>query len=164
MGEIREIVDDDVAAIHAINAANVPEVGPAAVDHLEFLIAEAAIALAVAVDGRPVGFCLVLPPGSPYDSVNYRWFMDRYDDAMYLDRVALDADHQGRGLGTALYSHVERAIIESHPWARRLTLEVNVEPRNDPSLAFHARHGFAEVGQQATSKGIRVSLMEKVLR
>ena len=39
-------------------------------------------------EGVVVGFCVVLAPGSSYDSVNYLWFMDRYDDAYYLDRVA----------------------------------------------------------------------------
>jgi uncharacterized protein len=45
-----------------------------------------------------------MPPDSAYDSVNYRWFTERYDDFMYLDRVAFDAEAQGRGLGTLLYA------------------------------------------------------------
>jgi predicted GNAT superfamily acetyltransferase len=43
-------------------------------------------------------------------------------------------------------------------------LEVNLEPRNDQSLAFHAALGFVEVGQQMTDYGTRVSLMTKPLQ
>ena len=43
-----------------------------------------------------------------------------------------------------------------------LTLEVNLDPPNEPSLAFHARRGFVEVGQR-DSGGHLVSLMAKPL-
>ena len=40
-----------------------------------------------------------------------------------------------------------------------LFCEVNVRPRNDVSLDFHASLGFREVGQQDTDGGKRVSLL-----
>jgi uncharacterized protein len=75
---------------------------------------------------------------------------------MYLDRVAFDADAQGRGLGTRLYAELDRLMVEAG--ANHLALEVNVDPPNEQSLAFHARRGFREVGQQDTPYGIRVSM------
>jgi uncharacterized protein len=111
----------------------------------------------VELDGLVVGFCLVMPSDTDYDSVNYRWFTERHDDFLYLDRVAFDADAQGRGLGTLLYAEVDRLMVE-RGGAARLALEVNVDPPNEPSLAFHARRGFVEVGQQDTPYGIRVSM------
>jgi predicted GNAT superfamily acetyltransferase len=157
---IRDIGRADLDAVLAINEANVPEVSSLDLERLEFLVAESAMALVVEADGEVAGFCLVLGPGSTYASVNYRWFMDRYDDAMYLDRVAFDAAHQGKGFGTALYTEVHervRAIEGMNRW----TLEVNADPPNVPSLAFHASRGFVEVGQQDTPYGITVSLMER---
>ena len=103
------------------------------------------------------GFCVVLAKGSSYDSVNYVWFMERYDDVLYLDRVAFDAAAQGQGLGSALYNEVDRRLAGQ---ALGLTLEVNVDPPNEPSLAFHRKHGYVEVGRQM-SKGIEVALMHK---
>ena len=79
-------------------------------ERLEFLVAESACSLVVDVDGTVAGFCIVLGSESTYDSVNYRWFMDRYTDAMYLDRVAFTDESRGQGLGTALYDEVHEFV------------------------------------------------------
>jgi predicted GNAT superfamily acetyltransferase len=153
---VRPIVDADVARVLEINEANVPEVGSVDAIRMSFLLDQSELALAVELDDLVAGFCIVLGPGSPYDSVNYRWFTDRYDDFLYLDRVAFDAAFQGRGLGTLLYAEVDRSMRELG--AAHLALEVNLDPPNERSLAFHARRGFVEVGQQDTPYGIRVSM------
>ena len=156
----RPIAPRDLDRVAEINEANVPEVGAVDRDRLAFLVAESAIALAVDVDDVVVGFCLVLPPGSEYDSINYRWFAERYPSAMYLDRVAFDESARGRGMGTALYAEVGRIMFEHHPTADALTLEVNVDPPNEPSLRFHRKLGFHEVGRQI-AHGVEVSLMRR---
>ena len=153
---IRSIGAVDLDRVLEINQANVPEVGSVDADRMAYLVDESPIALAAELGGTVVGFCLVMPPDIAYDSVNYRWFTERYDDFMYLDRVAFDAAAQGRGLGTLLYAEVDRLMAELGE--RHLALEVNVDPPNEPSLAFHARRGFVEVGQQDTPYGIRVSM------
>ena len=157
---IRPMASTDFEAVLTINEANVPEVSSIDLEQLAFLVAESAIALVVDVEDVVVGFCLVLAPGSTYQSVNYRWFMDRYDDAMYLDRVAFDEAFRGRGLGTALYGEVHERVCAIEGM-NRWTLEVNADPPNVASLAFHAARGFVEVGQQHTPYGITVSLMER---
>jgi predicted GNAT superfamily acetyltransferase len=151
------MITADLERVLEINEANVPEVGPVDMDRLRFLVDESAFSLVVDVDGVVAGFCVVLAKGSSYDSVNYLWFMERYNDALYLDRVAFDATAQGQGLGSALYGEVDRRLAEHD---LELTLEVNVDPPNEPSLAFHRKHGYIEVGRQM-SKGIEVSLMHK---
>ncbi len=153
---IRPVVDDDVEVILAINEANVPEVGSIDRDRLVWLLDEGLVALAVEVGDEVVGFTIVLPSGSAYDSVNYRWFSERFDRFAYLDRVAFTEAFRGRGLGRALYREVDRHLVDlGHD---RLTLEVNADPPNEPSLAFHRRLGFEEVGTQDTPYGIRVSM------
>jgi len=159
---IRDMTNNDLERVLEINEANVPEVGPADLERLGFIVGESAMALVVvddSPDGREtiIGFCLVLAPGSTYDSINYLWFMQRYPDAYYLDRVAFDASAQGKGSGTALYAEVDRRLAEV---GADLTLEVNIDPPNEPSLAFHRKHGFVEVGRHV-SKGIEVSLQHK---
>lgn len=160
--EVREIEAADIDELHRINEANVPEVGSVDRPRFDFLLGASVLALVVTVDGEPAGFCLVLPLGMPYDSVNYRWFSERYDDVWYLDRVAFDRRFQRRGLGTRLYDEVERRVGE-RPEIAALTLEVNVDPPNEPSLAFHRRRDYDEVGRQHTPYGITVSMMRKQL-
>ena len=76
-------------------------------------------------------------PGRPYDSANYRWFAARYDDFLYLDRVAVGERHRRRGVGGAIYEEME---LRARPSGRMLC-EVNLEPPNHPSLAFHSARG-----------------------
>lgn len=147
-------------AVTALNAANVPAVGEADRAKIERLVDTSWLSLgAVSGEGTLLGFCVVFEPGATYESVNYRWFHDRYDDFVYLDRVAVDEAARGHGIGRALYDEVARRAAD-RSW---FTLEVNLEPRNDESLAFHQRLGFTEVGQQTTDYGFRVSLQARPL-
>lgn len=160
---IRELRSADLDQVLEINQANTPEVGSVDSERLAFLFDEAAIALAAVDSDAVLGFVLVLAPGSTYDSVNYRWFADRGDDIMYLDRIAVDVKHRGLGQGRMLYSAVFDRIEADHPEIARLGLEVNVEPPNPASMAFHRKLGFEEVGRQRTPYGAVVSLMESAV-
>jgi len=152
----RVLTSGDREAMWEINQANVPAVGEESPETLVEILDMAEIALGVVDSGVLVGFCLVLPPETTYDSPNYRFFCDRFDDFAYLDRVAFRLSHQGRGLGAALYREVERRMVRP-----RLTLEVNVVPPNEGSMRFHLREGFVELEQVETRPGKVVSLMSK---
>lgn len=155
---IRDMVHTDLDTVWAINQANVPAVGTETRSSIEEIFHMCTIAL-VAADDEIRGFCMVLPPGTSYDSPNYLYFCDNYDDFTYLDRVAVSESHQRRGIGPLLYREVERRTT-----AEWFTLEVNVKPLNEGSLRFHAREGFVEVDQLETRPGKIVSLMVKRLR
>ncbi len=158
---VRALSPADLPQVLEINQAALPAVSPLDLSSLERLVAQCTMSLGVDDPEDPgvlVGFCLVLAPGADYGSVNYRWFSERYDEFVYLDRVAVDERMRGRGLGRALYAEVERRAE-----APLFTLEVNLRPRNDESLAFHAALGFAEVGQQETDYGYLVSMQAKPL-
>jgi uncharacterized protein len=155
---IRDMEIDDLRSVWAINQENVPAVGDETFESLGEIFEMCNIAL-VAHDDALRGFCMVLPPGTAYDSPNYLYFCDNYSDFAYLDRVAVTASHQRRGIGPLLYREVERRT-----GAEWFTLEVNVKPLNEGSLRFHAREGFTEVDQLETRPGKVVSLMVKRLR
>src|SRR4051812_8117262 len=112
----------------------------------------------VDVEGRFGGFVITFAAGSPYDSENYRWFESRYRSFYYLDRIVLHEDFRRRGLGSFVYDEVESLAKERG----RLTLEVNVEPPNHGSLAFHSARGFTEAGRLHSGTK-SVALMEKPL-
>jgi predicted GNAT superfamily acetyltransferase len=149
----------DLPDVWRINQLNVPAVGDETMGSLLEIFEMSTVALSVLVDDTLVGFCMVLPPNTSYDSPNYLYFCERYDSFAYLDRVAFDDGFRGKGLGVMLYREVERSIDVDV-----FALEVNVKPPNEGSLRFHAREGFVEVDQLETRPGKVVSLMIKRLR
>lgn len=113
-------------------------------------------------DGRVAAFLLALPPGAAYDSPNYRWF-DRSSDAfLYIDRIVVGRAYQRAGLGAELYADLLEFAAQRG--VERLVCEVDIEPLNVASDAFHRRRGFVEVGTQWLALGTkRVSLREYLL-
>ena len=162
---IRRLVTDDLEAVLALNGDNVPAVSAVDAPELARLVDLTSISLVAEVDDAFAGFCMVMPPGVDYASLNYGWFGAHaaelgYDDFAYLDRIVVDAGVRGKGIGAELYEAVEDSIAGT-PW---LLCEVNLRPRNDGSLRFHQRLGFVEVGQQETPYDVLVSMLAKDVR
>jgi predicted GNAT superfamily acetyltransferase len=156
---LRAIEEGDRADVLELNEANVELLAPMDAARLAQLQARALRADVIDVDGAFAGFVITMGPGTDYDSPNYRWFATRYGTAFhYLDRIVLVDAFRRRGLASAVYDVVE---ADAAP-VGRLTLEVNAEPPNPASLAFHAARGYAEVGRLG-SPGKTVSLMAKRL-
>jgi uncharacterized protein len=156
---LRRVRPADHEQVLALNAANVVKLAPMDEARLAELDAMADRFDVVEVDGEFGGFVITFAPATAYDSENYRWFTERYDGHFYyLDRIVLADAHRRRGLGTFVYDELEQVARRYG----RLTLEVNLVPRNDASLAFHDRRGYVEVGQLGDG-GHLVALMEKQL-
>jgi predicted GNAT superfamily acetyltransferase len=156
---LRGIEEGDVAEVLALNEANVELLAPLDSARLAQLQGWARRADVIDVDGAFAGFVITMGPGTDYDSPNYRWFAARYGAAFhYLDRIVLVDAFRRRGLASAVYDVVE---ADAAP-VGRLVLEVNAEPPNPASLAFHAARGYAEVGRLG-GPGKTVSLMAKRL-
>ena len=156
---IRGLRRSDLERVLEINQSNTPEVGSIDATRLAFIFDESTIKLGAAVDERLVGFALVLAPGSAYDSSNYRWFQTHHPGSWYLDRVAISMGYRRRGIGTCLYERVFEELATTG--ARSLGLEVNLEPANPVSLAFHERLGFEFATQQTTDYGTVVAMMHR---
>ena len=79
-----------------------------------------------------------------YDNPNFNWFRERFDRFVYIDRVVVSPQKRGQGLAQALYQALFRqAAVEHHV---RVVCEINWEPPNPASDAFHANLGFEQVG------------------
>lgn len=154
----RTPTDDD--RVRAVNAANVPEVGPLDEDRLA-LFAEAAPHFdVIEVDGVVAGLFVGLTEAMAYASPNYRWFDDRHDRFAYVDRIALQPEARGIGIADELYARFERWASETGRSV--VCAEVNVEPPNPRSMRFHERRGFAVVGELAPyGTEERVAMVEK---
>lgn len=154
---LRPMTDDDVPAVLQLNHDHVELLAPMDADRLTLLRGWASRADVIECDGQTAGFVLVFAPGTDYDSENYLWFSERFGDRFdYLDRIVISDAFRRRGLASAVYDEIEAAAAARG----RLVLEVNVDPPNEPSLAFHRGRGFVEVGRLGPP-GHRVSLMAR---
>ncbi len=158
MHTIREVRDEDVPWILALNAAN--EVVTSALDgaKLRLLLADAFHARTI---GDRAGYMLPLQQSASYDSENFQWFLKRHMRFVYVDRIVI-ADHaRGQGLARAMYEDLFAAALRAEH--RTIACEVNVDPPNVESDAFHARLGFTEVGRATLTNGKTVRYLTKIL-
>jgi predicted GNAT superfamily acetyltransferase len=156
---LRPITPGDHPRVLAWNHEHVELLSELDGARLVTLLGWADLGSVIVAEGRDVGFVLTFPSGTAYDSANYRWFSERYPDFYYLDRVVVDPAVRRTGIGSRLYDEIEERARSRAPV---MCLEVNLDPPNEPSLEFHRRRGFVEVGQD-TATGHRVSLMAKEL-
>jgi predicted GNAT superfamily acetyltransferase len=152
---LRPITDSDVSTVLALNAADVTALSPLDHERLALLRKQAAQALVAEVAGQVVVFVLTFAPGSGYDSDNFAWFGQRYGSGfLYLDRIVVGAAHRRRGIAGRVYDAIED---EARAYGR-LVCEVNSQPANPASLAFHSARGYAEVGHLSHGPG-KVTVM-----
>jgi len=158
---LRDYDERDLDRLVAVNDAAYPAVPLTPAAELAELIAMSSVVVVVD-DGSAAGFVLGMPPGLSYQSENYLFFSSRARERgtsfVYVDRIVLAAHLRGRGLGPQLYAAV---FAEARRvGADEVLCEVNIEPPNPGSLAFHTRLGFVEVGRQSTKGGANlVSLL-----
>ena len=153
---LRPLEERDVPDVLALNEAELFWLGPMDEDHLWRLHAMADRFLVAELAGAFAGFVITFAPGAAYDSANYRWFSERFgEEFYYLDRVAVDPSVRRRGVAGAIYDEVESLAA---PYGR-LALEVNIDPPNEPSLAFHRRRGFVDIGRLG-EPGHQVTMLE----
>lgn len=157
---LRPITAADLPVLSAMNDAAAPAVNALGLDAFTAHVPRCDLAV-VATDGAELlGFILALAPGADYASENYRWFSTHRPGSLYVDRVVVAPHAHGRGVGRALYQAVlDRAGQTGRP---EVTCEVNLDPPNPRSLAFHDRLGFRQVGEQLTTGGtVRVALLAR---
>jgi predicted GNAT superfamily acetyltransferase len=140
---LRPVTEADHTAVLALNEENVELLAPLDEPRLRQLLAWADSGSVIDVDGAFAGFVLTFASGSTYDGENFAWFAQRYPDFAYLDRVVIHENFRRRGLATQVYDELEGSC--GRP---AFTLEVNLDPPNEPSLAFHRARGYVEVGQR----------------
>ncbi|MCW2786605.1 MAG: family N-acetyltransferase [Marmoricola sp.] len=157
---LRPITPADHALVLDWNLRHVELLAPMDADRLELLLGFVDAGSIITHAGADVGFVLTFLPGAPYDSANFRWFVERYPVFLYLDRIVIDPAARRTGIASRVYAEIEARAAELGPL---LCLEVNVDPPNEPSLAFHRSRGFTEVGRYGPD-GHAVSMLVKETR
>ena len=155
---IRDATQEDGAAILALNRAGSPGVTPFAPGEVERCVERATLFRVAELDGEVAGYLLVFAHGFADVGDEYRWFSARHEAFLYVDSIAIAPAQRRAGVGRALYADLgSEARRRGIP---RIVCEVNLDPPNPRSLAFHAAQGFREVGQMRVSDGRFVSLLE----
>jgi predicted GNAT superfamily acetyltransferase len=103
--------------------------------------------------GNVEAFLLAFDHDADYDSPNFLWFRARYPRFVYVDRVVVARSARGRGHARRLYDDLFRQALRAGH--ERIVCEVNREPPNPASDAFHAALGFGEVGLAAIHDGAK---------
>jgi predicted GNAT superfamily acetyltransferase len=153
------MTDADVDAVLALNEESVEALVPMAVADLARFRSLTSHTMVCDVEGEVAAFAIAYAPGTAYDSVNYRWHAERFDDFLYLDRIAVSTLYRRRGIATALYDAMEDVARERG----RMVCEIYSDPPNDVSIAFHTSRGYREVGHLRLADGHEVVMMEKPL-
>jgi hypothetical protein len=138
---IADLDTPDGSALLALNNAHAVELSWLEPARLAHLVAQAFLARRVGVADA---LLLTFDQDADYDSPNFLWFRARYPTFVYVDRVVVADSARGRGLAKALYDDLFAAAKAAGH--ERIVCEVNSDPPNPASDAFHAALGFVPVG------------------
>jgi len=129
------------AALLALNNAHARELSWLEPARLAHLVGQGFFARRI---GHVDAFLLAFDQAADYDSPNFLWFRERYERFVYIDRIVVASSARKRGLARLLY----RELFAQAARARHhcVACEVNSEPPNPASDAFHLALGFSEVG------------------
>lgn len=142
-------------ALLALNNAHAVELSLVDEHRMAMLIGEAFLAARVGVADA---LLLAFDQDAAYDSPNFQWFRAKYPRFVYVDRVVTAPASRGQGLARALYAHLfEAARAAGH---YRVVCEVNSDPPNPASDAFHRAQGFVPVGKAQLGNGKTVTYLE----
>ena len=154
--DARSLGNGGLEALLALNNAHATELSHLALARFRALLDAAWLALA-AEDCSAL--LLAFDQGAVYDSPNSLWFRERWPRFAYVDRVVVAPESRGRGIARALYAAVlARAAAGG---LERVCCEVNLDPPNPASDAFHATLGFAEVGRTTLPSGKAVRYLKR---
>jgi predicted GNAT superfamily acetyltransferase len=114
------------------------------------------------IDRGATALLIALDHNAGYGSPNFLWFKASRKSFVYIDRVIVSSAARGLGIARLLYDDLfAKARQAGHD---RVVCEVNIEPPNLASEAFHAAMGFDGVGQATIYGGTKtVRYFEKML-
>ena len=154
---ISSTVSSDLSRIRELNEMALPAVNSIPIEDFNHFLDVADYFKSIFIADKLVGYLIALQPKRDYDSVNYKYFEANYDSFMYVDRIVIDSNYQGMGLGKLFYDDLSQFTRGRAPI---ITCEVNIHPPNQKSIAFHKHYGFKQVDTQLSEGGVKeVSLM-----
>ncbi|MBO1076662.1 GNAT family N-acetyltransferase [Roseomonas marmotae] len=135
-------------ALLALNNAHAVELSWLEPARFRHLVEQAFLARRI---GPAEALLLAFDQDADYDSPNFLWFRARYPRFVYVDRIVVAPAARGRGHARSLYRDLFAAARRAGH--ERVVCEVNSDPPNPASEAFHAALGFTGAGAASIHGG-----------
>jgi uncharacterized protein len=114
------------------------------------------------IDQGATAFLIAFDQNASYGSPNFLWFKAARESFIYIDRVIVASAARGLGIARSLYNDL--FAMAKRAGHDRVVCEVNIEPPNLASEAFHVAMGFDGVGEGTIHNGTKtVRYFEKIL-
>ncbi len=125
--------------LHRLNQDHALELSSLTLEAFTDVVGRSSYARTIGGDGMLLGF----DHKADYNSVNFLWFLERYETFAYVDRIVISPSRRGEGFARRFYE-------DFFDWAReaglkRVVAEYNSEPFNAASAAFHTKMGFEPI-------------------
>ena len=157
--QLRELRSKDIALIWKINEQGLPGTGKVSQQEIVELLIIAELTIGAFEGEQLVGFVLCFLPRTDYASLNYAWFNQRYQEFLYVDRIAVSENHRNQTIGSLLYQQV---ISYAKQYNYPIAAEVSLNPPNPGSMRFHHRFNFTEIGVfNQQSKSVTMMMRER---
>lgn len=137
-------------ALLAVNNGNARETSLLTSDKFDRMIGAASVATFIE---PAAAFLLAYADSDAFDGGHFLWFRDRFERFLYIDRVVVSDGYRRRGLGQLLYGDLFRRAMKIG--RSTVTCEVNAQPPNPTSDAFHEAQGFEPVGTATFDNGAK---------
>ena len=152
---------EDEPAIVALNETNVIETSALTIAKLQSMLRAAFYARVAGEPGKVDAFLIAFDERATYESPNFAWFRAHYPRFVYIDRIVVAERARRRGLGGIFYHDLIAAARDGKH--RVVCCEVNVDPPNPGSDAFHDALGFSEIGSATLGNGKTVRYLAHTL-
>lgn len=160
---IRSFAPTDKAPLLQLNTQNRPAVAPLDEAELSHLLGFDGYHL-VALDeqGTVIAYLLSFPRESAYDDSEFRWFRERLAEPFfYICQIVVASEHRRRQIGHAFYRDLIATARQRG--AQTLCCDINTDPPNVASFAFHRGLGFVEMGFGHASDGSAIAFLVRKL-
>ena len=157
--QLRELRSKDIPLVWKINEQGLPGTGKVSQQEIVELLHIAELTIGAFEGEQLVGFVLCFLPRTDYASLNYAWFNQRYQEFLYVDRIAVSENHRNQAIGSLLYQQV---ISYAKQYNYPIAAEVSLNPPNPGSMRFHHRFNFTEIGVfNQQSKSVTMMMRER---
>jgi predicted GNAT superfamily acetyltransferase len=150
----------DTAAMLKLNNEHAEETSLLDLKSLGALLDSACFARGV--ERGATAFLIALSHTASYANPNFMWFKAQRESFVYIDRIIVSQSARGHGIARRLYDDLLAAAKQAD--FNLVVCEVNIDPPNPASEAFHKAMGFTKAGEAAIHGGTKtVRYLEKVL-